>query len=53
MQLSKKKGGGSPQCHLIKTLADQPPRFSLANKTIKQPSCMADTDAVTQAVHPL
>ena len=51
--IKQKERGGSPQCHLIKTLADRPPRFSLANKTIKQPSCMADTDAVTQAVHPL
>lgn len=25
--VKQKKGGGSPQCHLIKTLADRPPRF--------------------------
>ena len=40
--VKQKKGGGSPQCHLIKTLADRPPLFfSLANKNIKRPSFRA------------
>lgn len=36
--VKQKKGGGSPQCHLVKTLADRPPLFSLANKNIKRSS---------------
>ena len=39
--VKQKKGGGSPQCHLVKTLADRPPLFSLANKNIKRPSFRA------------
>ena len=40
-EVKQKKGGGSPQCHLVKTLADRPPLFSLANKNIKRPSFRA------------
>ena len=39
--IKQKKRGGSPQCHLVKTLADRPPLFSLANKNIKRPSFRA------------
>ena len=40
-EVKQKKGGGSPQCHLVKTLADRPHLFPLANKNIKRSSFRA------------